>query len=54
LVPQLLSVVEVHVLVHHGMLVMHDAGELQSELVVHGSPVGIDVTPPSPPGIGAQ
>jgi hypothetical protein len=36
------------------MPLMHVAGEVQSELVVHVSPVGVEVTPPSAPGIGAQ
>jgi hypothetical protein len=53
-VPQLLSLLEVHALVHHGIPVMQVAGEAQSELVVHVSPVGVEVTPPSAPGIGAQ
>ena len=54
--PQLVSVLEVHALVHHGMPVMQVAGETQSELIVHESPVGLDPTPPSVPvpGVDAQ
>jgi hypothetical protein len=57
-VPQLVSVLELHDLVHHGTPVMQVACPVQSELVVHGSPVGFALTPPPSipldPGIGAQ
>lgn len=52
--PQLVSVLEVHDLVHHGMPVMQVAGAVQSELERHESPVGFVVTPPSDPAMGAQ
>jgi hypothetical protein len=53
-VPQLVSVLEVHDLVHHGMPLMQVAGAVQSALERHELPVGFEVTPPSDPAIGAQ
>lgn len=52
--PQLVSVLEVHALVHHGIAVMQVAGAVQSELVAQVSPVGVEPTPPSAPGIAEQ
>lgn len=52
--PQLVSVAEVHALVHHGMPVMQVAGEVQSALVAHESPVGVEPTPASAPAVGAH